>query len=134
MRYLAPVDMSELIGHTVREIKGGVGDEELIFVVENGDRFVMGHMQTCCEEVTVEDICGDLSNLIGLPILMSEMVSDTESRTEKDKKAERFLWTFCKVGTNRGCVTLRWYGESNGYYSVTVDCYWLEPDTRKNSQ
>lgn len=36
-------------------------------------------------------------------------------------------WTFYTLATKRSSVTLRWYGESNGYYSEDVDFKQVRP-------
>lgn len=90
--------------------------DELIFTTTEEEVFKMLHYQDCCEYVYIEDIIGELDWLVGSPILMAEEVS------EKDEKAgESGTWTFYKLATINGYVTIRWYGESNGYYSEDVD-------------
>ena len=85
----------------------------------------MHHQQNCCENVYIEDIIGDLSDLIGSPILIAEEVtSDKNPETVKPEIIEYqdcFTWTFYKFATMKGYVDIRWYGESNGYYSESVD-------------
>jgi hypothetical protein len=48
-----------------------------------------------------------------------ETTSETNDGGDFDTSLQR--WTFYKFATAKGYVTLRWYGASNGYYSVSVD-------------
>lgn len=49
---------------------------------------------------------------------MAEKVSE-----EDPAAAESGTWTFFKFATVKGHVTIRFYGESNGYYSEDADLY-----------
>lgn len=111
----------ELLGKTLKSIINKDNDE-LIFELEDGDKYKLYHSQDCCESVSIEDIIGDLDDLIGSPILLAEEVSSNENPPDiKKEYQDSFTWTFYKLSTNKGSVTIRWYGESNGYYSESVD-------------
>ncbi len=130
------MEVTELIGRTLAEI---INDkDELIFVCDNGDKYKLYHDQDCCEYVSIEDINGDLNDLIGKPILKAEEVNNEDfektfndsftqkeggyCKTDKDGnyEPESCTWTFYKFATIKGYVDIRWYGESNGYYSEGV--------------
>jgi hypothetical protein len=114
-------NVQELIGKTLTKvIKSGL-DDEIFFIVNNEEAYKMYHDQSCCECVTIEDICGDLNDLVGSPIIVAEEASNSEEREERDYDDDSFTWTFYKLATNKGYVTIRWYGSSNGYYSESVD-------------
>lgn len=93
-------------------------DESITFETADGDTYVMYHDQDCCESVTVEDVAGEFVDLIGEPILMAEEVTETGEHSDW---GDTFTWTFYKLATMFGYVTIRWYGSSNGYYSESVD-------------
>lgn len=112
----------ELVGKILKSITGKVGDDEIIFETEDGKKYRMFHYQDCCESVSVEDICGNLENLIGTPIIKAnEDESQENPEGVKPEYQDSFTWTFYNISTIKGDVTIRWYGESNGYYSESVD-------------
>jgi hypothetical protein len=110
-----------LLGQTLIDVQVN-DDEELILTLDTGEKYRFYHEQDCCESVTIEDICGDLNDLIGSPLVVAEKVtSDTNPEGVTKEYQDSFTWTFYKFATNKGSVTIRWYGESNGYYSETVN-------------
>ena len=113
------VDVSILKGKILKDIKIE-GTESILFIDKDDIEYEMFHDYDCCENVYIEDICGDINNLIGSKIIMAEEVinRDLSPLNEFD---ESYTWTFYKFATVKGYVTIRWYGESNGYYSEEVD-------------
>jgi len=117
------IDINTLIGKTlvdVREIKYH-SEVELVFTTNDGEKYKLFHYQNCCESVYIEDICGDLNDLLNTPILMAEEVCSEDDKPPRDEYDLSYTWTFYKLATIKGSVTVRWYGTSNGYYSERVD-------------
>jgi hypothetical protein len=100
------------------DVSNNNGDDRITIYSNEGFIYEMYHEQDCCESVYIKDICGDLDDLIGSPILVAEEVSQND-----DEASESGTWTFYKLATEKGWVTITWYGESNGYYSESVDVY-----------
>lgn len=127
------IEISALLGKTIAEITGmEPGSEEIIFRCTDGTSYRMHHDQDCCESVSVEDVCGDAEDLLGSPILQAEESTNENETPEGVKPPEypdSYTWTFYKLATDKGYVTLRWLGESNGYYSEGVSFYEIKPAT-----
>ena len=117
-------DFEILKGKTLITIEGGIGDYEMIFTTIDGKQYSLYHDQDWCESCDVVDIVGDLQDLIGNPLLMAEEITNegdvNPEGVDVPEYQDSFTWTFYKLGTRKGSVTIRWYGESNGYYSESV--------------
>ena len=118
-------EFSDLEGKTLSSIHVDRGnhEDEIRFVTEDGDTYRMHHYQDCCESVDIEDINGDLDDLVG-----TKIVSAVEAISESDSRYGHETYTFYHLRTVKGDVTIRWHGESNGYYSERVDFEKLKGD------
>lgn len=114
-------EFKELVGKTLVSVETNKENDEITFTTNECEKFLMYHNQDCCESVSIEDINGDLEDLIGTPILLAEEVTSEENPDGVIKEyQDSFTWTFYKLATIKGYVDIRWYGESNGYYSEDV--------------
>ena len=115
----------ELYGKTMQfeDLKDKVFDrveqkeDEIHFYCTDGYLYVLEHIQDCCESVFIEDICGDLEDLVDMPILLAEATCEAGEPREEYSST----WTFYKLATIKGYVTIRFFGSSNGFYSESVD-------------
>lgn len=115
-------EFSDLKGKFLKHIEVDKEHEEIFFVTTDNQVFRMYHEQDCCESVYIEDICGELSLLIGKQIVLAEEATNSES-----SDWDSTTWTFYRIATMEGLVTIRWCGTSNGYYSESVDFAKIDP-------
>jgi hypothetical protein len=119
-----PVSFEVLTGRKIVGVKIEDDKEQMRIRCEDGSEILMCHEQDCCESVSIEDIAGDLDDLIST-VLEAEESANSEENPDGIKREyqDSFTWTFYKIQTMKGAVTIRWYGESNGYYSESVSVY-----------
>jgi len=112
------------IGKTLTDIKINKNNpreiDSIDFTFSDNEKYSMYHVSDCCSGAAIEDICGDIEDLIGNPILLAEQ-SESRDFENRKKDYDSCTWTFYKFSTVKGSVTIRWLGESNGYYSESVD-------------
>lgn len=105
---------ADLVGLTLTGVE--IGDETVSFTTTDGRGFKLYHEQDCCEDVSVGEVHGDPNDLLGTPIVVAEVAAEGGSHSYGT-----YTWTFYKLATVKGWVTIRFVGESNGYYSESVD-------------
>ena len=128
-RYEASSDISVLVGKTLFSVvKNTEHDDYIMFETNDGESYKMYHSQDCCENVVIEEIHGDLEDLVGHPILVAEERSNNNHEEQNARGEDGYgTWTFYELRTIKGSVTIRWYGSSNGYYSEGVDFTKVHP-------
>ena len=133
------VPFDSLAGKTISRITGAEkGSAEVILETTDGYLYRMYHEQDCCENVEVEDVEGDIEDLIARPSVLAEEATrdreeDVKAGVEIPDYEESYTWTFYRLATEKGFVIIRWYGSSNGYYSEGVSLSreknpnWVDP-------
>lgn len=107
------MEISEIIGRTFTEVKEM--NCRMGITLSGGRKMVfLSHEQECCEDVFLEDIVGDLPDLVGNPILRAE---------ERSSDVPCGEWTFYELATIKGSVTLRFFGTGNAAYSLRADVW-----------
>lgn len=119
------MNFDALVGKTIIGIVGAIKGSECITIsTADGQQFQMYHKNDCCESVEVEDIEGDLNDLLHTPIIVADEAEhageDKDLPEELVTECESYTWTFYRLATVKGWVVIRWFGQSNGYYSESV--------------
>jgi hypothetical protein len=110
------IPFSDLSGEHILSIFQ-VSDEYIAIITARGYVYFLIHEQDCCEHVYIEDVCGELENTTGLVVRAEENSSDSVFDEDTDMSE---TWTYYKLDTVNDNVTIRFCGNSNGYYSESV--------------
>ena len=115
--YSQAINIEQIKGMTITAVVYKETDESLLIHL-NTHVLEMLHHQDCCETVYLADVVGSFEDLIGYPLL--EVSESTVNTNSEDMSSAASYYNFKTV---KASVQLRWVGESNGYYSETVNCY-----------
>lgn len=119
---------ARIIGQTPVQVTGmEEGSEEVEILTQEGNKLTVRYEHDCCASCSICQVDGDPNDLVGAPLMMCEEVTDGLPEgpiNDGEYQDESFTWTFVKFATTKGYVTLRWYGNSNGYYSESPTAYY----------
>jgi len=117
--------IEKLLNEILVAVEVNRDDAIIMFTTASGKKYKMYHQQNCCESVFIKDIAGDIEDLLHSPITLAEETWSNQNESENTPN-RRFqfsgseTWTFYKLATVKGYVTISWHGSSNGYYSESV--------------
>ena len=117
-----------LLGKTITDIEISGNKDWIVFTISDKEKYRMVHKQECSEGVYIEDINGDLYDLLNSPVLKAEKRSNkidpelgTQSRVHKNSLGDNVEWTYYEIATIKGYVNFRWHGATNSCYALDVD-------------
>ena len=94
---------------------------EIVIKTQCDRTFVLYHDQDCCESVYIYDTKGNLNDLVGKQLKEVDWHYPELSDTDLDEPCDSYTLTDIVFITDDMTVISRWIGESNGYYSESVD-------------
>lgn len=114
-----------------------IGNDVVTFETTDGKLFYMMHSSDCSENVWLDDVNGDLHDLIGSEIIVAEerVYEDEDyddhefenrehiSREINGSTTDVVESAFYTFRTRKGDVDMVWRSESNGWYSIDVDFF-----------
>lgn len=101
-----------LKGEIITKIDYKKEDDEIHIETKSGETYIIMHLQSCCENVKIHSIEGELSSLIGKEVLEYSLETD-DILPEGEEEHESYTRTVIKIND----VVIIGFGVSNGYYS-----------------
>jgi len=110
-----------MVGRVVKYVD--IDKEEMKITCEDNSVFTFYHEQDCCEFVHIVDTVGEPMSLKGWKLLLVDMEVSQELDVDNEQGShdDSCTTTVVKFVTDENTVSVKWIGESNGYYSESVD-------------
>ena len=112
------VEFSVLVGETLDAVDIDREENQILLTTRSGRRFVVYHEQDCCETVAISGQDGSFDKLIGKPLTEARDFAVDTSEESIDSSQTTTTLVF---RVDDQTVISRWIGDSNGYYSESVD-------------
>ena len=113
------VEFSDLVGEVLDAVDIDREENQILLTTRSGRKFLVYHEQDCCETVAISDQDGNFDNLIGKPLIEARDFAVDTGETESDYDSQTTTTLVFRVDDQT--VISRWIGDSNGYYSESVD-------------
>ena len=113
------VEFSDLVGEVLDAVDIDREENQILLTTRSGRKFLVYHEQDCCETVAISDQDGNFDNLIGKPLIEARDFAVDTGESESDYDSQTTTTLVFRVDDQT--VISRWVGDSNGYYSESVD-------------
>jgi hypothetical protein len=111
------VKFDVLVGEVLDAVDIDREKDQILLTTRSGRQFLIHHEQKCCETVEISGQDGSFDKLIGKPIVEArDNAVDTS-----EEAADSQTTTTLVFRVDDHAVISRWVGDSNGYYSESVD-------------
>lgn len=120
MGYSDRLEIGSLVGEVLTYIDTDEKNDEIMLTTASGRKIKIYHDQDCCESVRIEDTQGNWHDLVGKVIV--EASEDVKPQGDPPPEyPDSWTRTTLTFRVDGATVISRWIGESNGYYSESVD-------------
>ena len=113
------VEFSDLVGEVLDAVDIDREENQILLTTRSGRKFLVYHEQDCCETVAISGQDGSFDKLIGKPIVEARGFAVDTGESESDYDSQTTTTLVFRVDDQT--VISRWVGDSNGYYSESVD-------------
>lgn len=106
-------------GLIFNKIQQGNESSNLLTIENDWVEIVFKPEEEYSSDINLEDVVGDLNDLLDTPILIAES-SEVDKFETGDEYSDHSTATFYKLATKKGYVDMRFYGTGGAMYSTSV--------------